>query len=993
MRKIVLSVFALLAACIGMNAQDVQITGTVSDHTGQPMLAVTVSVVGTTTATITDYNGAYAITAPKNATLEFSYVGMATKYVAVEGRTKIDVALEEDAQQIEDVVITAGYGSGVASKSLVGSVSTVKGDKLANTPVANVADVLQGKTPGLQIFTSSGEPTATSTMMMRGVSSINAGSSPLIILDGAPVTAAIFNNLNSNDIENIVMLKDAASTSIYGSRAANGVLFVTTKKGRKHQEMAQVQVRFQGGFSSMIENKSYQLMNAVEQMTFEEWLHPELTRNAEWLTKKWYVAQNDFNFDWKSYAYQGKAPLRSTDMSIAGASGNTNYYVSLGYLDTEGIAPSSRNTRYTFRTNLDAQVKDWLRMGINIGLTYADYETSVQGWYQESVDGMVYGQAPYNAPYEMIFNEDGTLSLGKELLQFSFANDMYNPYHYYENNKGYNNDISLSANSFFEIKPSEGLIIKAAQAIDGYDYRHTSLMYPEYVYSGGEGKRTEYFSRYYQMTATNTAEYKFSIDDTHNFTTLLGQEAIVGKTDKFGVTAKGMTDRRLMMMTAGKETLTELYTHSMADWASNSVFSRLNYNYDMKYYLDASLRADGSSRFGSDHRWGMFWSIGGMWNIRKEDFMFAADGINDLRLKASYGTTGNSDIANYLALGLISSGASYNEESGTVIGNPANPDLTWEVVKSLNVGISARLHNRTSVDLEFYRRITDDMLMDIPYSATTGYGSGWGNVGKLRNQGVELQLSHDIYQSSNAVWSVYGNVSYNDSEILALYGSTTEYAVGDIGLRHAVGHKFGELAIVEFAGVDERDGEPMWYDKNGNVTKIYDATDAQWSGKSFIADWTGGFGSSLVWGNLQVVADFSWVGERWMMVNEKFYTANLQTHAAGQTHYERQLLNMWREPGQKTNIPKAGTVWRADSSAFSNGAFLRFKNLTISYTIPGQWLGGAENFIQAVKVYAIGRNLFTLTNHVGFDPEYLGVSTAGTYPGTRQYTVGLEVTF
>ena len=216
--------------------------------------------------------------------------------------------------------------------------------------------------------------------------------------------------------------------------------------------------------------------------------------------------------------------------------------------------------------------------------------------------------------------------------------------------------------------------------------------------------------------------------------------------------------------------------------------------------------------------------------------------------------------------------------------------------------------------------------------------------------------------------------------------------VGNIGVVHAVDHRFGEFKMVEFAGVDKRDGNPMWYDINGNITKTYNANDAQWSGKSFIADWNGGFGSTFAWGNLQLAADFSWVGERWMMVNEKFYTANLATHAAGQTHYERQLLNMWREPGQETNIPKAGTVWTNDSSAFSNAAFLRLKNLTVSYTIPGHKLG-LGNFVQGMRVYVIGRNLLTFTNHVGFDPEYLGMTTQGTYPGTRQYTAGLELTF
>ena len=266
MRKIVLSIFAVLVMCLGASAQNLRITGTVSDQNGQPILAATVAVVGTTSATITDINGAYEIQAAKDATLEFSYVGMATQTLQVAGRTKIDVVLQEDAQQIEELVVV-GYGSGVEAKSLVGSVSSVKGEKIANTPVANVSDVLQGKIPGLQVFTSSGEPAAGSTMMMRGASSFNADTEPLIILDGAPVSSAVFTNLNSNDIESVVLLKDAASTSIYGARAANGVLYVTTKKGRRDQSV--IRIGMQGGFSSMIENTAFELMSAKEQMAFE----------------------------------------------------------------------------------------------------------------------------------------------------------------------------------------------------------------------------------------------------------------------------------------------------------------------------------------------------------------------------------------------------------------------------------------------------------------------------------------------------------------------------------------------------------------------------------------------------------------------------------------------------------------------------------------------------------------------------------------------------
>ena len=367
MRKIVLSIFAVLMFCVGAVAQGQRISGTVTDESGAPVLGATVSVVGTTTATITDFNGQYEIRADKKATLEFSYVGLATQTIAVGGRTTINVVMKADAHQMEELVVV-GYGSGVAAKSLVGSVSSVKGDKVASTPVANVADVLQGKIPGLQVFTSSGEPAAGSTMMMRGVSSFNAGTEPLVILDGTPVSSGILNSINPNDIESVVLLKDAASTSIYGSRAANGVMYVTTKRGAAAKSL--VQIRMQGGFSSLAKNPNYQLMSSKEQMAFEEKVWPELTikgPNADsWLRKKRFVEENNFEFDWMGYAYSNDAPVRGLDASVTGSANGLNYYISAGYLDTEGIAPASENTRYNFRTNVDSQVKSWLKIGANV---------------------------------------------------------------------------------------------------------------------------------------------------------------------------------------------------------------------------------------------------------------------------------------------------------------------------------------------------------------------------------------------------------------------------------------------------------------------------------------------------------------------------------------------------------------------------------------------------------------------------------------------------
>ena len=691
MRKIVLSVFAVLMFCAGAAAQGQRITGTVTDDSGLPVIGATVSVVGTTVATSTDLDGMYEIKAAIDATLEFSYIGLATQNVAVAGRTVINVVMKSDAHQMEELVVV-GYGSGVAAKSLVGSVSSVKGDKVASTPVANVADVLQGKIPGLQVFTSSGEPTASSTMMMRGASTFNGDTTPLIILDGSPVSAAVLNNLNSNDIESVVLLKDASSTAIYGSQAANGVMYVTTKKGTAAKSL--VQVRMQSGFSTVVENKAFELMTGPEQMAFEELLFPNLTiegPNAEkWLARKKWVEENDFTFDWKGYAYQSNAPVNSADVSVTGSSNGINYYLSAGYMDTEGIAPRSGNTRYSFRTNVDAQVKPWLKMGANVNMSYSEYEVSNTGWTVWSVGNLVYGQAPYTAPYKNLYDEndcfigfDYSQELDNLTSEDGFATEYYNPYYYYEKFPSHGNTLRLSGNIYEEIKPIEGLTLKAVQAIDGSIGRSSSWRMPSFAGAVANGQRAESYSRYYQLTATNTAEYKFSLEDIHNFVFLVGQEGQVANSEGFAVNISGLTDDRLTMMTAGASDTFALSSHSMVDEVINSFFGRASYNYDSKYHVDASIRRDGGSMFGADVRWGTFWSLGGMWNVKAEEFMLAYDFINDLRVKASYGTTGNrTALGSYAALGLIGSGAEYNGQTGTGISQPSNAGLTWETLKT-----------------------------------------------------------------------------------------------------------------------------------------------------------------------------------------------------------------------------------------------------------------------------------------------------------------------
>lgn len=405
------------------------------------------------------------------------------------------------------------------------------------------------------------------------------------------------------------------------------------------------------------------------------------------------------------------------------------------------------------------------------------------------------------------------------------------------------------------------------------------------------------------------------------------------------------------------------------------------------------MRTDGSSKFGKNSRYATFWSAGAMWKISGENFMKDALWVDDLSLAVSYGTTGNAGLPTpYGHLGLVSTSGSFMGLNGWSLSQVANPDLTWETIAQLNVSLSGRLADRVSFNAQFYDRDSRDLIMTIPFSGATGHSGGLGNVAALNNRGFEFEFNVDILRIKDFYLGAGANVNYNKNTITKLYHGLNELAYPNSGEKYEVGHSMSEVWIPIRAGVDPNDGSPMWYDLSGNLTKTYSDDIFQFTGMDTTAPWSGGFSLNFSWKGIALNADFSWVGERWIFINERYYTAN-PTDCLRIGNFERKMLDIWTTPGQVTDIPKYGTPYYADTSLYSNASFLRLKNLSLSYTFPKELIM-KSGFISNLRLYVTGRNIWTVTQFDGYDPE-VGYTnaTSGMYPNSQQYVFGVELSF
>ena len=975
--------FMLLLTClfigIGLvTAQVTKVTGTViSEEDGLPVVGASILVKGTAVGTVTDMDGKFQLpNVPSSAkTLVISFIGMQSQELPI--KQTMNVILKPDTETLEEVVVL-GYGSGKKIGSIVGSVAKVNSEKLSAKPVANAMDALQGQVSGLQVYTSSGEPGSSSSSYIRGVGSLTADNEPLYVLDGTPVSSSVMVMMNPNDFESVTVLKDASATSIYGSRAANGVIYITTKRG-KIGEKAVITASGNYGTARLARRVSnpmnstellnYQLSHGIiKQETYDKYINSGIDTN------------------WEDYFFKDDAPTYQANLSIQGGSNKTMYYVSGSYYFQDGITPRSEYNRYTFRSNLESRPTDWLRFGANFGATYDEQQTSLftyQG--SNNLNGGIFGTI-LNPTYYNPYGEDGSK------LDVIPSLNRYSPYYLSDKQPSSSNTAQLDGTAFIQLNPIEGLTIRSQFGIEAYDFRQTSKRLASHPNATQGGYTYEAFRRNAKLTITNTAEYNFKIKDIHDFTILIGQEGIKNDYQRFGSETTGQSDDRLSMLEAGTAATllgadeNDLYTYQFL-----SFFGRINYALNDKYFADFSIRNDASSRFGKDNRNAIFMSGGLMWNMKKESFLEDVNFLSDLKLKASIGTTGNSSIGNYDHLALVGTNL-YNAQGGWKINTPGNGDLGWEKQTLANIGIEASFWNKYRIELTYYNKKTSNMLMDVPVPYTSGFSSITQNVGSMTNSGVEIAVSLDLLKTKDWFVGFNMNYAYNKNKITELFYGYDEWAMPNYLVSYNVGEPV-QYYMAEWAGVDPADGQQMWYipGTDGETTKEYDEERLQQAtGKKRYAPHNGGFGLNVSWKGLSLNADFAWVLGKYMVNNDYYFAANPYNFAG--YNQSKDVLNEWKEPGDITDIPAYGNVMQFDTHLLENASFLRLKNISLSYTLPKNWLLPTK-VIQGVRIMATARNLFTITNYKGADPELDTNLTYGAYPNTKQFTIGAELTF
>ncbi len=1034
--KIVIFFIALLNVSLAFAQSGNIVNGTVIDQNGEPLIGVAVTVKGSTSGTITDLDGKYSLPVDKSKTIVFTYVGFETKEVSATSNI-INVTLESSENILDDVIVVA-YGT--ASKAgYTGSASTLKAKEIANSQVSSVSRLLQGSASGVQSVASSGQPGSDADIFIRGIGSINASSKPLYIVDGAPYDGSL-NSLNPADIESINVLKDAASTALYGSRAGNGLVIITTKQGRKN-EKAVIDARFTYGISDRAV-KDYKQVSTNEyfQLTWEAMRNQQMYVNGknaaesaqyatENLTSRLGVknmnpyGQNYPNpVDLNGNIVAGATPLwddnwsdeytqnahrMEANVGISGGSAGTSYYVSLNYLDDQGIAPASDFKRYTGRINLNSDLKPWLKLSTSIALTHSK-QNAPKGDDSSSDNALFTARLiPSFYPIWERNPENGEFiwDNGKKVYDFGYyrpsgasrGNNHLGtaPYDF----KRVTNDMA-SIRTAIDVDIIKGLSYRGSINID-YTNRNNHNYYnptigPE-TNNDIRGSVSKYNYRTTGFTGNNVLTYKTTINDVHNLKLLAGQEYYEYNTTNFygqrnGLPALGFEEPDAASLLVDFGGYSDQYKLL-------SYFGSGEYNYNNKYYASASLRRDGSSRFSPKSRWGTFWAIGGSWRISEEDFMKDIKAIDKLSIRASYGGQGNDNLDAYYAYKSLFSIQNNLGESGFVTDRLETPDLKWETNLNFNVGIDyALFNNRLSGSVEYFDRRSKDLLFEIPKPLSTGYSGLPANVGALKNYGVEVSVTGRLVDTKDLKWGLTVNATHYKNKI-------TKLPQGDIvsGTKlMRVGGSIYDFFMAEWGGIDPEDGLPQWYMTNSNdervLTKNYNdanTTKSKIVKGSALPDLVGGFSTNITFKDFELSAMFAYSLGGKIFNQDKLFILHNGSNAGRAMSVD--MLDRWTPENRYTDIPRLQTVnsnsWTSTSTRFLvDASYMRMKNLTLGYNIPKSVLN--KVFVNNCKVFFQAENLFTIFGEEGLDPEQNvnGVSYF-RYPAMRTGSVGINLTF
>lgn len=975
--------------------QNIVAKGKVVDERNLPLPGATVrSKSASNVGTYTNADGVFSLSVKQGSTLVIHFLGYKAVEMAASGN--MQVKLLPDNTQLEDVVVVGYMPRKVTNISA--SVVKVDAKTIENKPVANPLDALQGKIPGLQIYSSSGEPSATLSMALHGQGSLGAGTTPLIIMDGNPVSPLVIRSMNSNDIESVQFLKDAAATSIYGARAANGVMYITTKRGSSDKR-ANIKVNMQYAVSTLANTDYFdQLMNAKELLRYYEETGLHTASELDWLKENTFKGTD---FSWYKYVYQ-PAPMLSADLSISGGSGDFNYYISGGAMKQDGLRMGSNYKKAFGRLNLNGKLNKYMSLGLNSSVSFDDSKVSPFGGSNASGGGLAAMNPPFISPYDP--------ETGRELDYIPIL-DMTSPKHYVETHPSNSKAVILQASGHLTARINK-FTFRTQAGVEANYGTGASRSLPSFRRSYGVGGASRSYSSVVNFTTTNTASYQADWGE-HSLTALLGHEYIAYKDDGFSASGSGLLDDRLHLLSS---TTKDFYIgEGSLSHAYLSFFTQLAYDYRSKYFVDLVLRNDASSRFGKNTRNGLFWSLGLMWKLKNEAFLRHVSWINSLDLKASYGTQGNSAIAPYLINSYVNKAGQKMDKLSFGFASFGNPDLSWEKQSKLTIGAKARLFDRLDVSLEYYRRDTHDMLFEVPLSYSVGlpmgafgYVSRFENVGRFMNQGIDLSIAADVLRGKDYRIGVHANLNYNSDKVLELFDGRQSWIDPSTKLAYIV-DKPVTFVLPIHKGINTDTGVPEWYvpgqDRtittrdNNSVANEYSASLEQNTGVKAYTPITGGWGLNAQWKGFYMNADFFFAIDKHIMSMDKMSYENDYHIRNSQANFNgsRRLFDYWKQPGDKTEFPSIEWVRAnnrsstyADTKLLENASFMRLKNLTIGYQVPKEKLG-RQNILTSLRVYLTARNLVTFTSFRGIDPEVNHTAALGVNPNTKQVSIGVQL--
>lgn len=986
MRKLTFLLALLFVGVSVVLAQTTYSGKVVSAEDGEPIVGATVMVKGTTTGTITNVNGSFSVATPaNNRILVVTYVGM--KSQEVQASQNMVIRLESDTEELEEVLVVA-YGT-TRREAKTGSITTVSADKIANIPVSSVDKMLSGKLAGVTVSSISGQPGSASSVRIRGTSSINAGNEPLYVVDGIAVMTgdqSTFTNtnnalamINPSDIESVTVLKDAAAASVYGSRAANGVILITTKSGSEGK--SKFALRVKQGISTLANDNDFAVMTPSELLGFQRQAVINSGRNPDDPTGSYYRPNELLTrplTNWMDH-FTRLGRMEEYEITAQGGTAKTKTYNSFSYHNNEGVYYGVGFQKMQARTNVDHELTKKLRIGtkINLGYMYGE-DVPMQSLYYSNpaFAGMTI------LPWSVAYTEDG-----KHNTNIA-ENANTNPRATAEYDDQWEKQYRLNGNMYLEYKPFKGLTLKTTNAAEMNFTEGRRYWSPET--NEGVAQLQTSQAQYRLLTTSNTAVYDASAEK-HFYRALVGQEA-TQRTYMYNYQSSKDLDPKIPYHVPGN-------TSNDLDYSQNastlmSFFGVLDYNYDARYYLQASLRYDASSKFGKNNQWGMFYSVGGSWNAHNEDFLKGISEINLLKLRVSYGLNGNNNIGDYYQYGVYAP-SSYNGMNVMLPSTPANDNLSWEKNGTWNAGIDFRFLKIFSGNFDVYSRTTTDMLLSKPLSSTTGFTSALQNVGSMRNNGVEFQLDADLISRKDLNWTLGFNIAHNKSEILELSGDEMMDYSGDSRIKHIVGERLFTYYVRDYYGVNPVNGEALWVTADGDLSNDFNKAAFVKAG-SPEPKLTGGINTAVTYKNFTLSTQLEYkYGNSIFIIENRYLQADGNQMSMNQS---RSALNYWKKPGDTGVNPKPFAGNNTNSYSFGSdrfierGDFLRVKDLTLSYELPASILKPAG--ISGVKVYASGYNVFTFHDVDFWDPERGETGMGyGIYPMTKTFVVGLDLSF